>query len=77
MNKIKLKNNSTMEKIEKFIEICIKSRNVGLTIEEHFEKIKMADDLVNDGIMTNNGSYEFVDEKLGEYFLAKTTCKLK
>lgn len=55
-------------KIIKFTELCLKSRTKGLTKEKHLKKINLANELVNDGLMTNNGMYNFVNEEDIKYF---------
>ena len=50
--------------------MCAMSRHVGLTNEEHTEKIKLAKELVESGIMLNNeGSYDFINIADSKYFL--------
>lgn len=55
--------------IKKFSELCARSRHGGLTIYEHQEKKELADRLVENGIMTNNGVYNFVDPENTKYFV--------
>jgi len=56
------------KKIEKFAEMCAKSRHEGLTKKEHLKKIDLANELVEDGLMTNNGMYNFVNSEDSKYF---------
>lgn len=56
------------EKVKRFTELCFMSRTDGLTIEQHLEKKRLADEMVDDGIMTHNGQYNFVNETDKEFF---------
>lgn len=57
------------KKIERFAEMCARSRYEGLTQEEHLEKISLANELVQDGLMIHDGSYNFINNEDSEYFL--------
>lgn len=58
------------EKIIIFAELCSRSRTCGLSREQHMEKKRLADEMVADGLMYNDGEYNFTDEKDTEYFLS-------
>jgi len=60
------------EKLKKFTELCLESRTKGLTEEKHLEKKKLADELVEEGLMINkNNQYEFINAEDMDYFLNK------
>jgi polyhydroxyalkanoate synthesis regulator phasin len=56
-------------KVTKFAELCAMSSTVGLTMEQHSEKKKLATEMVEEGIMTYyDGCYDFVNEADGDFF---------
>lgn len=60
-------------KIIKFTELCARSRHEGLSKEKHQEKKSLAEELVKDGLMTNDGCYNFVNESDSTYFSTTIT----
>jgi len=56
-------------RVKRFTELCARSRHEGLTLIEHQEKKDIANKLVQEKIMTNNGMYKFTDPVDTEYFL--------
>jgi polyhydroxyalkanoate synthesis regulator phasin len=56
------------EKVKKFTELCYISRTEGLTMEQHLEKKKLADEMVIEGLMTHNGQYNFVNDVDKQFF---------
>lgn len=56
------------EKVKRFTELCFLSRTEGLTMELHSEKKKLSNEMVEEGIMTYNGQYNFVNETDKEFF---------
>jgi len=65
------------KKIERFAEICAKSRYYVLTQEEHLEKIRLVNEIVEDGFLKNSESYDFIDDKDCEYFINTIKSYLK
>jgi polyhydroxyalkanoate synthesis regulator phasin len=57
------------DKVKKFTELCAMSCTVGLTMEQHSEKKKLANEMVKEGIMTYDGCYDFVNEADSLFFL--------
>jgi hypothetical protein len=56
------------EKVKKFTELCSLSRTEGLTMYQHLEKKKLADEMVIEGIMTHDGQYKFVNMTDRKFF---------
>lgn len=56
------------EKVKRFTELCYLSRTEGLTMELHLEKKKLADEMVEEGVMIQNDQYNFVNETDKEFF---------
>ena len=56
------------EKVKKFTELCSLSRTEGLTMDQHLEKKKLADEMVIEGIMTHDGQYKFVNMTDRKFF---------
>jgi polyhydroxyalkanoate synthesis regulator phasin len=56
------------DKLKRFTELCCNSRKNGLTMEQHLEKRKLADELVTEGVMTYDGCYDFVNEEDSKFF---------
>jgi polyhydroxyalkanoate synthesis regulator phasin len=64
------------EKVKKFTELCYISRTEGLTMEQHLEKKKLADEMVIEGIMTQESQYNFVSE-IDKHFFQEMIEKTK
>ena len=58
------------DKFKKFAELCGKSRGTGMSMYLHNKKITLANELVNEGVMTidENGCYNFVNEEESNEF---------
>ena len=56
------------ENIIKFTDLCARSRHIGLSLEEHHIKIDLVNQLVDEGLMSNDGMYKFVNKEDSDYF---------
>jgi hypothetical protein len=56
------------KRIIKLTELCTQSTTVGLSIEKHNEKKELINELVDEGLMTFDGMFHFINEEDRNYF---------